>query len=115
MRFVADESVTMDIIHALRVQGHEILAICEHASSASDEHVLAIALERREVLLSEDKDFGELVFNRQLPHAGVVLFRLDGMSLQDKVARAVMVIGSRAQQLEGAFTVIDPRKERGSR
>ncbi len=112
MRFVADESVTMDVVEALRRQGHIVLAVCEAYPSVSDEEVLSIALDRGEVVLSEDKDFGELVFNKRLPHAGVVLFRLDGMRTAEKVARAVMVIGSRAGKLKGAFTVIDARKVR---
>jgi predicted nuclease of predicted toxin-antitoxin system len=112
MQFVADESVTMDIVLALRKQGHVVLAICEAYPSVSDEEVLSIALARGEVLLSEDKDFGELVFNKQLPHSGVVLFRLDGMRVEEKVARVVMVIGSKGSKLQHAFTVIDGQKVR---
>lgn len=60
MHFVADESVTMDIVEALRKQGHMVLAIGETFPSISDVDVLSLSKERGEVLLTEDKDFGEL-------------------------------------------------------
>lgn len=112
MNFVADESLTGDIVSVLRAQGHNVLYIAEHSASLSDQSVLAFALERNEVLLTEDRDFGELVYQAGQPHVGIVLFRLDGMSHHEKVARAIMVVNANATRLQDSFVVVEAQKIR---
>lgn len=62
MNFVADENVDQPIVTKLRVVGHTVLAVVEMFPSISDEAVLDIANEQGMVLLTGDKDFGELVY-----------------------------------------------------
>ena len=62
MRIVADESVEAYVSAALRDSGHEVLEIAQLAPGISDEKVLSLALDRGELLITNDKDFGELVF-----------------------------------------------------
>ena len=64
MNFVADESCALPVIRALREAGHDVLAIAEMAPGASDDRVLECALEENRVLITEDRDFGELVYAR---------------------------------------------------
>jgi predicted nuclease of predicted toxin-antitoxin system len=67
MNFVADESVDQPIVTRLREEGHKVWAIVEMEPSVSDEAVLEIANQQGMVLLTGDKDFGELVFrDRQI-------------------------------------------------
>ena len=58
---MADESCAGPVIRALRVAGHNVLAIAESAPGARDEAVIARALAEGRVLITEDRDFGELV------------------------------------------------------
>lgn len=67
-KIVADESVDFRIVAELRKVGMEVFAICEEQPSIKDNEVLAIAVENDAVLITEDKDFGELVFRIKLPH-----------------------------------------------
>ena len=62
MRFVADESCDFAIVRALRATGHDVLAIAEVSPRADDEIVLRLASDETRVLLTEDTDFGELVY-----------------------------------------------------
>jgi Domain of unknown function (DUF5615) len=62
VELVADESCAVPVIRALRAAGHDVLAIGESAMGASDEAVSARALSERRVLITEDRDFGELVY-----------------------------------------------------
>ena len=55
-------------------QGHEVSTVADRDLKASDVQVLATALEEGRVLITEDKDFGELVFVRGLPHSGIIRF-----------------------------------------
>src|SRR5260370_13562953 len=62
MNFMADESCAGPVIRALRDAGHEVVAIAEVARGATDEQVLERALEEKRVLITEDLDFGRLVY-----------------------------------------------------
>jgi predicted nuclease of predicted toxin-antitoxin system len=112
MRLVADESVEAFIAEALRTAGHEVYEIAAETPGIRDSAVLDIATMRGDVLLTDDKDFGELVFHRNQQHRGVVLMRLYGMKPHDKAARMVMVFGLHAHELPDAITTVGPRSIR---
>ena len=63
--------------------GHYVLSAAERDPFASDEVLLALAVQEQCVLITEDKDFGELVFVRQLPHPCII--RFVDMPVADKV------------------------------
>ena len=79
MRIVADESVDGRIVDRLRLAGHDVLSIAESAPGTPDDEVLAAADMAGILLLTADKDFGELVYRRQMAHCGVVLLRQAGI------------------------------------
>ena len=106
MRYLADESVGRPIVDALRRAGYEVDSIAELSLGASDLDVLAQANRQSVVLITEDKDFGELVFRGRQPNPGVVLLRLSGLTRQRKIAIAVKVFADRAADFAGAFTVV---------
>jgi predicted nuclease of predicted toxin-antitoxin system len=64
MNFLADESCAGPVIRALREAGHDVVAIADVARGASDEQVLERALQEERVLITEDRDFGVLVYAR---------------------------------------------------
>ena len=75
--FFADESVEKSIVLALR-EKYKVLAVDEIMKGANDDLVLQNAESLNSILLTADKDFGELVYHGQLLHSGVVLYRLHG-------------------------------------
>jgi predicted nuclease of predicted toxin-antitoxin system len=77
MNFLADESCAGVVIVALREAGHDVVAIAEVAQGATDEQVLDRALNENRILITEDRDFGELVFAHRRPSTGVILLRFD--------------------------------------
>jgi predicted nuclease of predicted toxin-antitoxin system len=77
-----------------------------------DTRVLALANELDSLLLTSDKDFGELAFRQRLVHAGVVLFRLVGLSIERKAEILVAVLRAREKELIGAFTAVAPTSVR---
>ena len=83
MRVLADENIDPDLVGWLRDQGHDVLSIREAARGAPDTRVLALAVEESRVLLTADKDFGELVFRHGLPATGVVLLRFRARSKRE--------------------------------
>ena len=77
-----------------------------------DEEVLSSSVRLSAVLLTEDKDFGELVFVQQRDFNGVVLLRLYGLSQYDKAEVFAGVLEAHSEELVGAFTVVSPRQVR---
>jgi predicted nuclease of predicted toxin-antitoxin system len=73
MKIVADEGVDRQVVEALRGENHDVTYIAELAPGISDEEVLQLANERDALLLTTDKDFGELVF-RLLFQKGTEIF-----------------------------------------
>ena len=108
MNLVADEGVDGHIVGQLRQDGHDVLYIAEMEPSISDEMVLSRANTQGALLVTEDKDFGELVFRQRLVHIGVVLIRLAGLSSQTKAAMVSAVFRDHVAELSDTFSVISP-------
>jgi predicted nuclease of predicted toxin-antitoxin system len=108
MNFLADESVDGPVVHLLRQDGHDVLSVAEMEPSLPDEAVLVMANQRDALLLTADKDFGELVFRQRRVSAGVVLIRLAGLSSGTKAMAVSTAIREHASELRDAFTVISP-------
>jgi predicted nuclease of predicted toxin-antitoxin system len=112
MKFVADENIDQPVISRLRTDGHEILAVFELNPGIADDIVLGLANHEGVVLLTGDKDFGELVFRDRRYAFGIVLIRLSGLPVNDKVEIVTKVIKEHAGELAHAFTVITARNVR---
>ena len=105
MRFIVDESTGTAVAEFLRAQGHEVLVVAEAMPRADDVDILARALSEQRILVTNDKDFGELVFARGLQHSGILLLRLgeDRPDVRVHTVRSVLALW--ADRLGGAFTV----------
>jgi predicted nuclease of predicted toxin-antitoxin system len=62
MRFIVDESAGMAVVDYLRAADHDVLAVAEVMPRADDSRILSRALSEGRILITNDKDFGELVF-----------------------------------------------------
>ena len=83
------------------------------AHGLADEDVLAIARDEQRILIVADRDFGELIFQQGLAHAGVIFFRLPGASLQTKIEQLNQALDEYAEALKaGAFVVVSPGRIR---
>jgi predicted nuclease of predicted toxin-antitoxin system len=80
LKIIADESIDKQIVDRLRSDGHLVLFIAELEPGIVDDAVLQLSRESNAVLLTADKDFGELVFRQRLLHSGVLLIRLAALT-----------------------------------
>jgi predicted nuclease of predicted toxin-antitoxin system len=112
MNFVADECCDALLIAGLRADGHDVVSIGEIAPSAEDETVLRMAVHESRILLTEDKDFGELVIRLKLPAYGILLIRIHPADSTRKLARLRELLATRANDLPGKFVVIEETKTR---
>jgi predicted nuclease of predicted toxin-antitoxin system len=104
----ADESVDRQIVAHLRQDGHDVTYVAEMEPGISDETVLHRANEQEALLLTADKDFGELTYRQKLIHHGVVLIRLSGLSNQKKAGLIGEALLKRGAEFMNAFSVISP-------
>jgi predicted nuclease of predicted toxin-antitoxin system len=108
MMLFADESVDRPIVERLRNDGYDTLYVAELSPGITDEEVLNEANSRNALLLTEDKDFGELVYRLGRVHAGIVLIRLAGLPPISKADVVAQVMQEHGAELQGALTVISP-------
>lgn len=108
MKLMADEGVDKPIVDALRKAGFDVTYILESHQGAEDDYILKLANEQERILLTQDKDFGELVFRLKNVHFGVVLIRLNGYKPSEKASIVTKLFLKHQIQLIKAFTVIQP-------
>jgi predicted nuclease of predicted toxin-antitoxin system len=112
MRFLADESCDFAAVRALRAAGHEVVAVSETMPGADDLQVLRIARRRRCVLLTEDKDFGQLVFADRRAMTGVVLIRFPAGARATFGEAIVQLATAYGQDLRRSYVVLRPGRMR---
>lgn len=92
MRFLVDECTGPAVSRWLREQGHDVLSVYDEARGASDEAMLALAVREDRVIITNDKDFGEMIFRLGKAHRGVLLLRLDDERAANKISVLARVL-----------------------
>ncbi len=108
MKLIADENIDKIIVDFLRREKKEVLYIAEFKKGISDEEIIKIANREKSVLLTCDKDFGEMVFRQKKINEGVILIRLAGLSPLKKAQIVVEAIRNYHREMLKNFTVITP-------
>ena len=85
MQFLVDECTGPRVAAWLREKGHNVFSVYEQARGLSDEEIIAKAFKENYILLTNDKDFGELVIRQQKQHKGVVILRLKDERSNNKI------------------------------
>ncbi len=112
MHFLADENFPAAAIEALRGKGYDTASVRTDAPGSSDENVLARSVSEERILLTFDKDFGELVFHRGAEASrGVVLFRTP-LTSPDQIARLVVAVLGTRSDWKDHFSVVQPGRVR---
>lgn len=112
MEIIADENMSDATVGLLRSAGYNVLAVSETAPGIADEEVLALARRTARVLVTSDKGFGSLIYERNLsPPPGLILFRIFDVRAE---VIPYFILGSivALQEWEGVFQVIN---QHGSR
>jgi predicted nuclease of predicted toxin-antitoxin system len=106
LRLLANENFPGPLIRELRRRGHDVASVKELMRGATDREVLEQARQDDRLLVTFDKDFGELAFRSRLPAgSGVILFRLSGPSPEIDNARALAALESGIDWI-GSFAVV---------
>ncbi len=107
MNIITDENVSRYILERLREQGHQVTRFIELGPRGSlDPIVLAVATQGNALLITNDKDFGELVYHQRLAHSGVLLIRLSKLTFEEEAEAVAQVVQEYGENLLDAFTAI---------
>jgi predicted nuclease of predicted toxin-antitoxin system len=111
MRVLVDSCVWAGAVGELRSAGHDVISVREWQADPGDEEILKRSIEENRVLLTLDKDFGELVFVLRLPHKGIV--RLVDVRAREQGRVLVSVLAQFGDELmKDALVVVDPDRIR---
>lgn len=105
MRILIDVGVGKAVEEWLRKQGYDVLAVRDLDPRLPDSVILHRAVIEQRLVITMDKDFGELVYQSGQPHAGVLLLRLEEADSRKKVSIVKKIFTRYAQQLVGSFSV----------
>jgi predicted nuclease of predicted toxin-antitoxin system len=106
MRFLVDASSDARLVPHLQALGHDVTRVgTDYPGNLKDIQILAVALREGRVLITDDRDFGELVFRFRQPHAGVIYLRLDTTKLAVRLERIDVVLTDYADQLDQFLVV----------
>lgn len=112
MKFLADECTDVQLVELLRAHGFDVLYVMETMRGAKDDVSLSRAYAEERILLTEDKDFGELVFRLRKPAIGIILLRFNPDEETQKIIRLQQLLQNSTVSLVGAFIVGESDKIR---
>jgi predicted nuclease of predicted toxin-antitoxin system len=106
MRAVVDESTGVVVARWLGSLGHDVLSIREDHPRMSDEDILALAVRDDRIVVTNDKDFGDLVFRDRRAHRGVILLRLADDRTSEKIAALERLFADLPEDVHECFIVV---------
>jgi predicted nuclease of predicted toxin-antitoxin system len=112
MKFLLDESCDAAVATALEIQGHDVSRISQISRGITDEELIKLALEQNRILLTEDKDFGQLVYASGKETCGVILFRFPSNERETIVRKVIELVGIEKEKLQESFVVLEMDKIR---
>jgi len=112
VRFIADVNIEKRIVLFLRSSGHDVLWIPEYDCRLTDEQLLALAVDQGRILLTNDKDFGSLVFLQKKLSCGIVLFRIQDQNVRVKITILKNMLLRYQYKFSGCFVTIARKRIR---
>ena len=112
LKLAADECISVSIVSSLRKEGYDVWHVLENSAGSSDDDVLKTAFQQDRILLTEDKDFGDLVYRFRRPAKGIIFIRISISDRHLKWPRLKKLLSEFPERLPGHFVVIEKDKVR---
>jgi predicted nuclease of predicted toxin-antitoxin system len=112
MRFLADVNIEKAVVDHLRQNNYDIKWTPDYDRQMSDEGLLDMAAREKRILVTNDKDFGELVFRQRRSLEGVIVLRVKGQQIQDKMRILGSLLKNHQDKIAGSLVVLSKDKIR---
>jgi predicted nuclease of predicted toxin-antitoxin system len=114
VRFFVDECIGATLVTELRNRGHDVVWAQDNHATLPDTQILAFATRENRVLISEDRDFGTLVFGQRQSAIGIIIVHISDFRIpaRDLATHVADVIAEHRGSLVGCFLTIEPGRVR---
>ena len=107
LRFLVDVGVGKKVEEWLTSHGYDALFVRHIDSKMKDKDILRLAVSESRMVITMDKDFGELVYHSGKGHSGVLLLRLEEATGDEKAMVVQRIMEDFSRELEGGFCVFE--------
>ncbi len=105
-QFIVDECTGRSVVHYLRENGFDVIGVTEVMPQATDSDILQRAVDENRIVITNDKDFGDMVYRDRREHCGVILLRLSDDRAAQKVRVLAAVLSEHADKISQHFVVV---------
>lgn len=112
IKFLADVNIEKPVVDFLTASGYDVKWIPDYNCEIPDNDLLVLARKEKRILITNDKDFGELTFLQKKLSTGIILFRVKGQMSEHKVKLMKMVLKNYRDRLLNHFMVVTRKKIR---
>ena len=112
MRFLVDECTGTSVSDWLKSESHDVFSVFEEWRGASDDDILEKCKNENYILITSDKDFGEMVFRNQKVHSGVILIRCVPNIFSKRIEVLQKLLQNYSESLQNNFVVVTNEKVR---
>jgi predicted nuclease of predicted toxin-antitoxin system len=112
MKLLIDESLNFRLLNACQSAGISFICVKDIMRGALDTEIIQFSNDNERIILTEDKDFGELVFKQNLKPYGVIFLRYSPLETADASIALFKCLTEHQTELQGNFIAITPRNTR---
>lgn len=112
MRFLADVNIEKRVVLFLRSAGYDVLWIPEYDCRMADDALLLLAVQEQRILITNDKDFGNLIYFQKKTAVGIVLFRIEDQNVRVKITILKNMLLRYQDKFPGHFVTLARKKIR---
>jgi len=112
MKFIVDENIGFSVVYFLRQKGFDVSFVAQDSPGISDKQILKKAFKQKRILITADKDFGDLVFYSRESHKGVILLRLKNQASRAKINALGKLLKYHQKKIAKNFMVVSENKVR---
>ena len=101
-----DECTGASVVTCLRDEGYDAVAVVDVMPTADDKDILDRAVAEDRIVITNDKDFGELVYRGGWEHRGIVLLRLEDERAENKMRMVKIALAHVGERLRNHYVVV---------
>lgn len=105
MKFIIDECVGHKVASWLQAKGYDTISVIAEMNGQPDIAILSRAIHENRIIITQDKDFGELIFKHSNNHTGIILLRLIDQQSAHKIRILEEIFTKHVQQIYGSFII----------
>jgi predicted nuclease of predicted toxin-antitoxin system len=112
IKFVADVNIEEPLVDFLREKGLDVTWVTEIDKQMPDSTVCEIANSEQRIIVTNDKDFGEIVFFQKKVFHGIILLRIKGQNVSTKIVMMDNLLREHSEKIEKHFVIVTKEKMR---